>query len=105
MSTPLFLAPHFRAGPKQKRVVGDFRELNNLPIPLRDLTIHINGVRAWSAWQPYIIKIDLAAGFHNVPVESISRDLFGFVCPDRSVYRHIRMPMGVRNGPAVLTRQ
>eukprot|EP01071_Lankesteria_metandrocarpae_P011090 Lankesteria_metandrocarpae@DN5408_c0_g1_i2.p1 len=101
---PLFLAPHFCAGPKQERVVGDFRELNNLTIPLRDLTMYIDAIRAWSARQAFLMKLDLAAGFHNVPVEHSCRSLLGFVGPDGFVYRYIRMPMGVRNGPAVFCR-
>eukprot|EP01071_Lankesteria_metandrocarpae_P005942 Lankesteria_metandrocarpae@DN4179_c0_g1_i1.p1 len=95
--------PHFVVFDKDQqhkpRIVGDFKALNRFTLPIYDATTHVDAVRAWVAQQRYVCKLDLSAGFHNVPVAPATKPLLGFVF-DNQQYVYNYMPMGVRNGPA-----
>ena len=47
-----------------------------------------------------ISKLDLAKGFHQIPVKKQDRDKTTFVSPVGK-FKYQRMPFGLRNAPAV----
>lgn len=47
--------------------------------------------------------LDMASGFHQIPVESESIEKTAFVTPDGQ-WEFLTMPFGVRNGPCVYQR-
>lgn len=85
------------------RVCVDFRELNsntvadNYPLPL--ISDQIN--RLHGAF--YFTSLDMAAGFHQIPVHPNSIEKTSFVTPDGK-FEYLTMPFGVRNGPSVYQR-
>eukprot|EP01071_Lankesteria_metandrocarpae_P011825 Lankesteria_metandrocarpae@DN5472_c2_g1_i1.p2 len=99
-----FNAPYHCAGDDRQRVVGDFRDLNRLTVPLSDATTHIDCIRAWATKQRYITKFDLSAGFYNVKVSTETVQLLGLQDADGTQYAYTRLPMGVTNGPATFAQ-
>lgn len=81
----------------------DYRELNSntrpehYPLPLIDEQIdHLNGAH-------YFSSLDMASGFHQIPVslESIERTAFVTL---EGQFEYLTMPFGLRNAPSVYQR-
>src|SRR5277367_228507 len=99
-SSPLLMVPKPGGG---WRPCVDYRRLNEVtksdvfPLPRMD-DILILRERF-----PYISTLDQKNGYWQVEMEPASREKTAFSTPD-GLYQFIRMPFGVKNGPAVYQR-
>ena len=99
-ASPAFFVPKPDGG---LRFVIDFRHLNNVtkdvrwPLPLiEDVLDELHGSCVFS-------KFDAHSGFFQMPIDEESRELTAFITP-LGLYQFTRLPMGVRNGPALFSR-
>ncbi|BES94514.1 Hypothetical Protein NTJ_07326 [Nesidiocoris tenuis] len=82
------------------RMCVDFRELNRLtikdryPLPLIEDQLDRLGNNQ------YFTSLDMASGFHQIPIAEDSILKSAFVTPDGH-YEYLRMPFGLANAPAV----
>jgi hypothetical protein len=95
----LVLAPKPR-NPNEVRVCGDYRQANTAikrekhPIPTVDeLMESMNGAIKYS-------KIDLKAGYHQIPLEKSSRSITTFIT-HRGLFRYKRLPFGINSASEV----
>lgn len=85
------------------RMCVDFRKLNSVTIkdrfPLPRIDDHIDRLGR----SKYFTCLDMATGFHQIPLEKDSMHLTGFVTPEGH-YEYMKMPYGLANAPVVYQR-
>ena len=85
------------------RVCVDFRDINALcvkdayPAPNIEATLDQLAGAAWFS------SVDLAKGYHQVPLTERAKRICSFRCPS-GFFRYTHMPFGVMNAPAVFQR-
>lgn len=99
--SPLVVVPKKDTG--QIRLVVDFRKINELvkrdqhPIPV------IERILTQLRGSKYFTKLDLAQGFHQIPLDEKSKEITAFSTED-AIYEYQTMPMGLANSPATFSR-
>ncbi|KAL4709763.1 hypothetical protein ACJJTC_004599 [Scirpophaga incertulas] len=85
------------------RMCVDFRKLNEITIkdifPLPRIDDYIDRLGR----NKYFSSLDMATGFHQIPLEGASIPLTGFVTPEGH-YEYLKMPYGLANAPVVYQR-
>lgn len=85
------------------RLCVDFRALNRVtvkdryPLPLID--DHIDRLGSYR----FFSSLDMATGFHQIPLKENSIHLTGFVTPEEH-FEYVKMPYGLANSPIVYQR-
>lgn len=81
----------------------DYRELNDNTIPDRYplplISDQINRLHGGH----YFTKLDMASGFHQIPVHPDSIERTAFITPEGQ-FEYLTMPFGLRNAPSVFQR-
>ncbi|KAM9971004.1 hypothetical protein ACTFIR_002869 [Dictyostelium discoideum] len=88
---------------KDERFVLDYRELNNQTVEFSYPMPDAEAILTKTGKAKIYSKIDFKAGFHQLNLETSSRDKIAFSLGG-SLYEFIRAPFGMKNSPAYFNR-
>ena len=94
-SAPTLLVPKPGGG---KRLVVDYRKLNNATLIQPTIIPQIKDILHWLGGFTFVTELDMTHGFHQIAVAPASIPLTGFSTPDGH-YEFISMPQGHVNAP------
>jgi len=102
-NSPLLIVPKAGGSDEKFRLVIDYRKLNtrvagdSYPLP------HIDDLLTKAAKAKIFSKLDLTAGFHQIPVDHRDQDYLAFTAIDNA-YTYNYVPFGLNIAPAIFTR-
>lgn len=99
-SSPVLLVPKKNGS---YRMCVDYRELNSNTVPDRFPLPLISDLIARLGGSIFFSCLDMASGFHQIPVHPDSIEKTAFVTPDGQ-WEYLAVPFGLRNAPSVYQR-
>lgn len=91
-----------KAGTTERRIVGDFRDLNDITTKIAGMRIDCLEMCRKLASFKYKAKIDLSGGFYNVAAHPESYKYLG-IYDGRNYFHYTCMPMGTSNSPSIFS--
>ena len=104
-SSPIWVVPKKldASGEKKWRVVIDYRKLNDITIGESYPIPQISEILDQLGNSKYFSTLDLASGFHQIPIASEDADKTAFSIPEGH-FQFKRMPFGLKNAPATFQK-
>lgn len=99
-AAPVVLVPKKGGG---IRLCIDYQRLNAITVPDSYPLPRIDDLLHAAKHTPFMSTIDLRSGYHQIKVKESDRDKTAFTTPF-GTFRYLRMPFGLRNGPATFQR-
>lgn len=100
-NSPVLLVP--KAGPKKWRMVLDYRKVNLKLLPVRTPIPRMDEIFDNLGGSTIFSVLDLASGFHQIPLKEEARKLTSFTTP-LGQFQFKRLPFGLSVSPGLFSR-